>query len=348
MIEVQDRIEIAGDNLDGLLQLFHRDYIAQAAQRGLRFVEHRISPPVKLQSAPVTLWLRWQVEDTQAWWAMRAQSGDPGVARFWAQVDTLCVAREREYLCDSVPGELPGAEDVSRFQVTTHSYRETAQLSIKEDVDAEQRTVLEAILRDAAAELPGVERVELAANYAPEYAVGHYTWDILYPDRDTAEAAQRSAYWTNSVAAALERYCSACHALRLDTVNAGVRRKDLANGVKRTAFFRLLPGTGADTAQRFEQDLLEMARQIPDILNWRLSRAQVLPWDTADCAPWTYVWEQEFESLDGLLGPYMAHPHHWAHVDRWFDPESGKQAVDVNLSHAFSALEKSIIGAESN
>jgi hypothetical protein len=42
----------------------------------------------------------------------------------------------------------------------------------------------------------------------------------------------------------------------------------------------------------------------------------------------------------------MAHPHHWAHIDRWFDPESGAQVVDVNLSHAFCALDQSIIAME--
>jgi hypothetical protein len=74
-----------------------------------------------------------------------------------------------------------------------------------------------------------------------------------------------------------------------------------------------------DQSSRFEADLLEMPAHIPQILNWRLSRALPLPWNSAKCAPWTYVWEQEFESLDDLLGPYMLHPDHWAYIDRWFD-----------------------------
>lgn len=87
--------------------------------------------------------------------------------------------------------------------------------------------------------------------------------------------------------------------------------------------------------------------QIPEILNWRLSRAEALPWNQSDVAPWTYVWEQEFAKLEDLLGPYMTHPHHWAHIDRWFDPESGIQAVDTRLSHAFSPLQESLIAKES-
>ena len=57
MIVVQDKIEIAGDRLDALLQLFRDEYRAPAAQRGLQFIEQHISPPVKLLHAPNTLWL---------------------------------------------------------------------------------------------------------------------------------------------------------------------------------------------------------------------------------------------------------------------------------------------------
>ena len=346
MIVVQDRIEIAGARLEALLQLFCDEYTEQAALRGLHFIEQRISPPVKLLTAPNTLWLRWQVADAGAWWAMRAQSGVPAVSRFWEKVDALCMSRERIYLSDSTAAQLPEAEDVSPFIVTTQGYRETAQLALNDNIDDAQRSELEAILREAAATLPGLQAASLSANFAPEYAAGHYTWDLLFPDSATAEQARQSPTWQATINAALARHCKACHALRLETISAGVRRRTLTNGIKRTAYFRLLPGTAAETAQRFEQDLLEMTGQIPRILNWRLSRASTLSWNTADCAPWTYVWEQEYESLDDLLGPYMAHPHHWAHIDRWFDPESGMQAVDVNLSHAFCALGTSLIAIE--
>lgn len=346
MIVVQDKIEIASDRLEALLQLFRDEYTAAAEQRGLQLIEQRISPPVKLQHAPNTLWLRWQVADAVAWWAMRAQSGTPAVQRFWENVDALCISRERIYLGDSAATDLPQAQDASAFVVPTHGYRETAQLALKDGMIEAQRDELEAALREAAAALPGLITARLSANFAPEYAAGHYTWDLLYPDRDTAEQARLSPAWQSTIKGTLARYCTACHALCLETISAGVRRPTLANGIKRTAYFRLLPGTARETAQRFEQDLLEMTAQIPEILNWRLSRAGALAWDTAGCAPWNYVWEQEYASLDDLLGPYMTHPHHWAHIDRWFDPESGAQAVDVNLSHAFCFLGTSLIAIE--
>ncbi len=131
----------------------------------------------------------------------------------------------------------------------------------------------------------------------------------------------------------------------MDTLGAGLRRPGLRNGIKRTAFFCLLPTTDAAVAARFERDLLDMPAQIPEILNWRLTRAQALPWNSATGEAWSYVWEQEFESLEDLTGPYMSHPHHWAHIDRWFDPESGVQAVDTDLSHAFSPFTESVLTA---
>ncbi|MEZ5571213.1 MAG: Dabb family protein [Halioglobus sp.] len=346
MIVVQDKIEIDGRRLDQVMQLFRDEYMEHAALRGLQFIESLISPPVKLQNAPNTLWLRWQVADAGAWWAMRAQSGDPVISQFWAKVDSLCIARERSYLSESAATALPQPTDVGEFIVTTQGYRETAQLSLRDSISAEQRSELDTVLRESAAELPGLDAASLSANFAPEYAAGHYTWDLLYRNRASAGQAQQSAVWQSAIKDAITRYCKACHALGLDTISAGVRQAELTNGIKRTAYFRLLPGTSDDTARRFEQDLLEMTGHIPQILNWRLSRASVLPWNTARCESWTYVWEQEYETLEDLLGPYMMHPHHWAHIDRWFDPESGVQAVDVQLSHAFCPLDRSIISLD--
>jgi hypothetical protein len=346
MIVVQDRIEVPGNQLARLQQLFRDRYIADAAQRGLHFKEFLVSPPLILSESPCTLWARWQVADPGAWWAMRAQSGSVAVAAFWTEVDVFCLSRERSYLGAESPAALSQPMDVSGFAVSTRGYRETAQLALRASTTPEQRAELEAILRGEGDKLPGLVMSSLGANLAPEYAAGHYTWDLLYPNRNTADAAQRSAPWRERILPALDRYCITRHALRLDTVAAGLRRPGIADAIKRTAYFRLLPGTTAQQAKNFEQVLLAMPGQIPELLNWRLSRASSLPWDTARDNPWSYVWEQEFATLDHLLGPYMAHPHHWAHVDRWFDPESGVQAVDVRLSHAFCVIGASVLSGD--
>ena len=343
MVLIQDQIRVAADKLTSLQALFDKHYYPAARERGMTLLEWRVSPPLLLADGQATIWQRWQVADIGAWWAMRAQAGTPEVAAFWREVDALCDFRERIYLSTG-DGAVAGGGEISSFRVPTRGYRETAQLGLKAGTDDDGEAALLESLNQAQS-LAGLEAFSLCKNLAPEYAAGHYTLDLLFADAGAARAARESAVWKNHVAPALARYCDICHALTLDTIGAGLRAPNLAGAIKRTAFFRVLPGISPAVKKRFEQDLLEMPAHIPEILNWRLSHAVPVDWNTNDKA-WTYVWEQEFESLDDLLGPYMIHPHHWAHIDRWFDPESGVQAIDTNLSHAFSPLHTSLIARE--
>ncbi|WP_306306846.1 Dabb family protein [Nocardia brevicatena] len=84
-----------------------------------------------------------------------------------------------------------------------------------------------------------------------------------------------------------------------------------------------------------------MPQHIPTIRSWQLSRVR----HAAGASEWTHVWEQEFDDLDGLLGPYMNHPIHWAHVDRFFDPESPDLIVRDRVCHSFCALPAPVIDA---
>ena len=346
MIVIQDRLELAAVHLDRLRTLFREQYQQGAAERGLSFIDSMVSPPVRLSNGHVVLWLKWQVADAPAWWAMRAQSGQPSVAAFWNEVDSICQRRERTYLVNSDEvSASPAGEDVSGFRVAVQGHRETAQLRLRDTLSAADGEEMAGLLSAATAELPGLEMAQLSANFAPEYAAGHYTLDLLYPSGEIAATARESEAWKSRILGVMERYCDAWHALALENISAGLRRPGIVGSIKRTAYFRMLPDR-VDASGHFEADLLEMPEQIPEILNWRLSRASALPWNNAECPPWTYVWEQEFESLDDLLGPYMIHPHHWAQVDRWFDPESGAQAVDVNLSHAFCLAPESVLSRE--
>jgi len=342
MIVVQDCIELAPEQLQRVQQMFRERYAPAAAQRGLQFLEARVAPPLRLQDQPNTLWLRWSLADAGAFWTARYASGDPAVAAFWSELDGIVLNRERHYL---VPGDddLPGPEDTKPYLCRPAAWRETAQLYLEQDVDETARAGFAALLGRAATELPGVLGASLAANFVPDYGAGHYTWDLVYTDRAAADAARASAFWREALLPALDRHCRARAALGLETLGAGAREPALANGVKRTALFRLLPGVAAERQARFERDTLEMAAHIPAIRNWRLSRAVPLAWDAPDCAPWSYVWEQEYATLEGLTVDYMVHPHHWAHVDRSFDPESGAQIIDTALCHAFAPLEQGII-----
>lgn len=113
----------------------------------------------------------------------------------------------------------------------------------------------------------------------------------------------------------------------------------LANGVYRVLLLSVDEGVDAETVAQFEAETRMMPHYITAIRNWQLSRA-----DTATGARrWTHVWEQEYAGVEGLLGPYMLHPYHWARIDRWFDPECPDRIVDARLCHSFCALEASVL-----
>lgn len=342
MIVIQDRIEVAGTELPRLQALLEARYLPGASARGLELLDQLVTPPLVLADQPNVLWLRWKLPDAGAFWAARFQSADPAVVAFWAEVDSFVTRRDRHYL---VPADsaLPEPEDISSYAVEPRAWRETAQLYLRPGLSETEREAFTGILDRAQDELPGVAATALGQNCVPEHGAGDYTWDLVYPDGAAADAARASRFWRDEVLPALDRCCRARSALGLQTLGAGARDPGLAAGVKRTALFRLLPAVSAERQTRFARDTLEMAAQIPTIRNWRLSRALPLDWDASEVAPWTYVWEQEYTSLDGLNVDYMVHPHHWAHIDRWFDPESGVQIIDTALCHAFAPLTRSII-----
>jgi hypothetical protein len=101
--------------------------------------------------------------------------------------------------------------------------------------------------------------------------------------------------------------------------------------VYRTLLLRVAPGTEPTTVARFEDDLRLMTRYVPTISAWQLSRAE----HPVGTSGWTHVFEQEFTSVDGLMGPYLMHPIHWAVVDRWFDPETTDVIVRDRVCHSF-------------
>jgi len=109
--------------------------------------------------------------------------------------------------------------------------------------------------------------------------------------------------------------------------------------VYRTLLVRVLPDTDADTVARFEDELASMPRYVRTIKAWQLSRVD----DAIGTSPWTHVFEQEFSDVDGLMGPYLMHPIHWAVVDRWFDPECPDVIIRDRLCHSFCHSDESVL-----
>ncbi|RJF93133.1 Dabb family protein [Sphingomonas cavernae] len=110
---------------------------------------------------------------------------------------------------------------------------------------------------------------------------------------------------------------------------------DLMNGVYRVLLLSVDKGADPAAVARFEAETRMMPHYIAAIRNWQLSRTDAASGSRA----WTHVWEQEYADAAGLLGPYMLHPYHWAHVDRWFDPECPDRIVDARLCHSFCTID---------
>lgn len=104
--------------------------------------------------------------------------------------------------------------------------------------------------------------------------------------------------------------------------------------VYRALLFAVLPGTDGGTIARFEDELRLMPRYIKTITAWQLSRVE----QAVGIREWTHVFEQEFTDVEGLMGPYLMHPIHWAVVDRWFDPECPELIIRNPVCHSFCAI----------
>jgi Stress responsive A/B Barrel Domain len=79
---------------------------------------------------------------------------------------------------------------------------------------------------------------------------------------------------------------------------------------------------------------------VPAIRAWQLSRVD----DAIGTSRWTHVFEQEFGDVDGLMGPYLMHPIHWAVVDRWFDPECPEVIIRDRVCHSFCHCDGAVLG----
>lgn len=101
--------------------------------------------------------------------------------------------------------------------------------------------------------------------------------------------------------------------------------------VYRTLLLRVEADTSDDSVNKFEADLRAMPRYVSSISAWQLSR----PAHTVGPTGWTHVFEQEFSDADGIMGPYLMHPFHWAVVDQWFDPECPQNIVRARVCHSF-------------
>jgi hypothetical protein len=341
MIGILDQIEIDADKLSAMQQLLSERYVPGAIARGMKLTRSWVSPPLALINEPMTLWVLWEVEHVGSWWNMRMRAAaDPSVPAFWGDADKLCKKRDRHYLVDTAPAAdaalLPAPVPLGTERLTTENgVRVTAQFFVHKNASAQDIAQWEQALRAAPQHIAGLQQVFLARNLEGSFGAGDYTADLHFIDAAAQQAASQQAYWRDTLQPLFDRVVEREWRMATQLIGGGMRSPNIKNGIKRTAYFRMFPGVAKDIAANWERTTLEMPAYMATMKNWSLSRALD--------DHWTYVWEQEFERVDDLLGEYMIHPHHWAYVDPWFDHEFKKRVIDNELSHAFCPTASSVL-----
>jgi hypothetical protein len=171
---------------------------------------------------------------------------------------------------------------------------------------------------------------------------GDFIWHLQFADKAAYRDCLAQAHWRGKVDPLFEggtfkKYESVAYPGGL-----GGARHNLGHGVYRTLIMTIKPGIGAPSIAQFDKELAGMPQYISSIKNWQLSHAS----EASGSRQWSHVWEQEYENLEGLTGPYMDHPFHWGLVDRWFNPECSQWIVDKVLCHTYCEFKSSVLGPD--
>jgi Stress responsive A/B Barrel Domain len=190
------------------------------------------------------------------------------------------------------------------------------------------------------AALPGVVAAKAGKTLPRALNGGQLMWRMSFATEQDCWRCLSSPRWQADVAPALAPQGGisvdrAAYHMDFSDVSDGRRQR----GVWRCLVLAVEPRTRDMEVDQLERDLLLMPRYIPEIRNWALGRVVSAQGRRA----WTHVWEQEFDDMQGLDGPYMTHPVHWGLVDGWFDPECPQRIVDPMLIHAALAIEEPVI-----
>jgi hypothetical protein len=180
---------------------------------------------------------------------------------------------------------------------------------------------------------------------------GDLTWDFTVPDEAAlGSLSQRLAEvgWQSLLAEAVGSARDALQpvagveAWLIEPIADHVQDGDLA-GIKRTNLVRVLESANREDVERWSRHVMAFPDFVPAIRNWSFARTHPFG-PKKPRVQWTHAWEQEFESLDGLLIDYMVSPYHWGWLDGWYDPEMPFCIMDPDLAHLYCPATESVLG----
>lgn len=188
---------------------------------------------------------------------------------------------------------------------------------------------------ESAGAADGVVRAAILPTHKGVYNGGNLIWHVQFADEKA---------WRDWAKAQKQRLASLPGVSHVESVayQAGpsqATRPGLTNGIYRVALFCANHKATPDRIEAFGRDTFMMGHYIKKIRNWQVSRVL----ESSGVRPWTHVWEQEYDDITGLQHAYMLHPHHWGHIDRWFDPECQDWLIDTYLCHTYADLPASVM-----
>lgn len=205
-------------------------------------------------------------------------------------------------------------------------------------LSASSRAVAQAAISQAAATLDAARSTLVAPTLPGVYNGGDLICRLAFADRSACEAALASPGWAPAEALLADRTTvELCERVGYDGGARGGTPQQ--RGLYRVALFCANVRPDAERLAAFAADTAAMPDHVRTIRRWQLSPAH----EAAGTRRWTHVWEQEYRDRAGLEGSYMLHPVHWAHVERWFDPEYSEWLVDPLLVHSFCQFDRPVI-----
>ncbi|MCV7343270.1 Dabb family protein [Mycolicibacterium rhodesiae] len=322
---IVDRVVTAPGCAQSFVDSYLSGYAPGARDRGMELRDVLVSPAILFDDRPNVVTITWSLPSPQAWWQMtwRARP-DPTVARWWEGVSELVVERSRSVATRS--HDIDHTETLEPMPAARNGSPTVAVTRLLDVVESERPRVLNALRTAAEAGDP------LRALVEPTDAGSRNGGDILvhlrFPDLNA---------WARS------DFDDALRDPAITNVNGVTYRgTPLRRGtgtVYRALLLRVPPEVPADRVSAFEHELAMMPRYVSTIRAWQLSPVD----EAVGTTGWTHVFEQEFTDVDGLMGPYLMHPIHWAVVDRWFDPETTDMIVRDRVCHSFCRTDQPVL-----
>jgi hypothetical protein len=208
------------------------------------------------------------------------------------------------------------------------------------------RVAITATLNAAAAPGGAAIRSMLKPTLAGVYNGGDYIWHVQFADEAGYAAWKADSERGKTVDGRLGDATLVSHvdSVAYEGGPAGEKPDAPAKGCYRVALFSVFKEVRPGAIAQYDAETYEMGNYIDSIKRWQVSRVT----ESSGARPWTHVWEQDYADVGGLHGAYMLHPHHWGHVDRWYDPECTDWMIDTHLCHTFCDFDESMIAPHSS